>query len=512
MKKKFLILTALCVAFAASFFTLYRGYNKPSEAPKVSEPDAIAVPQVGADEVESKAPERWPISPLSPVLKSSAVSQVGPPSKNSPPKRYLTVNPIKLEEKVVSKNENGIRVDIRYPQISGLIDKSLESRINADIKSYGDRLLNYGELYSKGLKEIGQNFYMSASFNNVICINLYQRAQVEEEYITMQETLLYELVEGRKLELKDIFAKGSDFPRVLNRAVEEHILKNNLEEQILKAPFKGIREGQGFMLTEDRLTLMLEKNEEFVFNFMYFGPSNIVFRLSSFSGLVDIYDKFSAGNKKIYESEEFKKKTLPNDFDVKFIQTNNIKDNYKAILYSFRFENMKNSILERELNELCSDSGEEKLKSLLPKAFDKSKGFDSVPTVNRSYILTANYCDLICIEVNEDLYIPEVKHSSTSWHSAYNTATGKKLLLQDFFRGGYDWNTGLSDYIKESARNNSIELQFDGLNKLIEESDFGFDEEHLWINLKPDIDLGKNREIFSIPFTHFGYENLAIVF
>jgi hypothetical protein len=512
MRKKLLILIVLCIAFTAFFFTLYKAYDKPLEAHKVSEPDAIAVPQVGVAEVESKVPERWPIPPLSPVLKASAVSQEGPPNKISPPKRYLTVNPIKLEEKVLSKNENGLRVDIRYPQLRGLIDKSVESRINADIKGYGDRLLNYGELYSKGLKEIGQNFYMAASFNNVICINLYQRAKVEEEYITMQETLLYELVEGRKLELKDIYTKGADFPRILNRSVEEHILKNNLEEQILKAPFKGIREGQGFLLTEDRLTLMLEKNEEFVFNFMYFGPSNISFKLSSFGGLVDIYDKFSAGNKRIYELEEFEKKPLPNDFDVKFIQVNTVKDNYKAILYGLRFDNMKNSIIQKQLNELCSNSGEEKLKELLPKDFTKNKGFDLVPTINRYYRLIANYCDLICIEVNEDIYIPDAKHSNTSWHIAYNTVTGKKLLLRDLFKGGYDWNTALSDYIKVSARSNSIELQFDNLSKLIEESAFWFDEEQLWINLKPSEEPGKNSQIFSIPFTHFGYENLAIEF
>lgn len=512
MKKKLLVIMVLCIVFTASFFTFYEAKDKPAEVPKVSESDELAAPQIIVAEAEREAPGRWPIPPLSPVLKDSGIFQEDPPSKNSPPKRYLTVNPIKLEEKVISKNDNGIRVDIRYPQISDLINKSLESRINADIKGYGDRLLNYVETYSNGLKEVGQNFHMYANFNNVICINLYQRAHIEEEYITMQETLLYELVEGRKLELKDIFAKESGFPRILNQAVEGHILKNNLEEQILKAPFKGIREGQGFTLTEDRLILMLEKNEEFVFNFMYFGPSNITFKLSSFGGFIDIYDKFSSGNKGIYESDEFKKKPLPNDLDVKFIQVNNVKDNYKAILYGLRFENMKNSLLERELNEFCSDAGEEKLKLLLPKDFGGNKGFDLIPTINRSYILTANYCDLICVEVNEDLYIPGLKQSSSIWHSAYNTVTGKKLLLQDLFIEGYDWSTSLSDYIKGSADKNSIELELNNLNKLIAESDFWFDEEQLWINLKPGEESGKGYQIFSIPLTHFGYENLAIEF
>lgn len=513
MKKKYIFISLF---IAACILIIEMLFSKPVDnvsITEISKEQVLTTPQPTTPTSEVKSPKRWPIPIASPIMKAGDSMPASPGTSTMKPKRYLIKNPIKIDEESVSQNENGINIQLRYPQIKGLADTVVQSRINDDIKGYADRLVENAKLYSKDLKEVMLHYNITANYNNVICINIYQNVWLNDDTFLMPETLLYELVDGRRLELRDLFNSCAGFPRILNRSIEEYILKRNLEEQILKSSFKGIREGQRYELGESTLTILLDKNDEFTFNMMINQPSSITFKLAQFSGYIDIYDKFSNPAKKIYISGENKRKMIPNDFEARYINLENVKDNYRSTVHGSMFTGMKNLELQEKLNAMCSNTAEEEFKKLLPEIPKKIDDFNVKPYIIRSYFLTGNYCDVICIEGSEYYSIPGGKSNKSKWHTTYNIINGKTLELKDIFKNDFDWKASLIGFIKQDSDKRNVKLEEADWEDKIDMADFWFSEEVLSLNLSPEIfieDERLNENIFHIPFEYIGDENCAI--
>lgn len=516
MKKKWIFTGAIFIFALMSsliFIKLFPQSSKDDTTVSINEPITPTKPKAAIAPAEGWESLRWPVPPIIPVIKSSGNLESATAMVTKAPKRYLIKNPIKIKEVNISQASNEIKIELRYPQIEGLLDVNVQRRINEDLKDYAERLIKKSATYRKDLKEVTLYYNISANYNNVLCINLWESAWLIDDYIVKQETLLYELVDGKSLALKDVFSSSANFPELLNSALEENILKGNLEEQILKSPFKGIREGQNYELTDSRLTLSMDKNNEFAFNMMVYLPNIFTFRLAQFNGFIDIYDKFADPGREIYVSHSKKKIMLPNDMEEKFINIYEIRDNYRFEVYGRKFTGMKNHELEKKLNEICSYVGEEEFKKLLPKNQEKTNNINEMPMVTRNYHLTANYSDVICIESSIHYRIPGIKTSNSIWHETYNVTTGKKLQLQDLFEKNFDWKKSIGDFIRLETEKRNMKLEGVDINQAISKSDFWFDTEGLWLNLTPEIfleDRTKNENVFFLSFEYLGDENLTI--
>ena len=480
--------------------------KEPVQTTALSTPLTLNTPTVSPDLV------RWPTPTFSPVLEDNSKAVDTANLLNKPPKRYLISNPIKVNENKLSQEKSTYKMELSYPQIDGILDLSVQNRINNDIKGYADSFQKEAELYQKDLKEIRMNYNVTANYNNILCINIYQHIILNDDYLMRQETLLYELVSGKKLELKDIFAENTDFPGILNRKIEQYILKNNLEEDILKSPFKGIRVGQGFELTENSLRILFTKNNEINTIGMIYGPDSFIFKLKEFNGLIDIYDKYLNPGKELYQATALKRKMIPNDFEEKFMRIEYMRDKYRAAVTGRMFSGMKNNEFEKKLNDICSYSGENEFKKLIPGNIEKSDDYNKMPYILRDYGILANYCDVLCLVCYEHYRIPEGASKDSQWHMSYNVLTGKKLELKDLFKNNFDWKTAIKNRVTTELSRRNLKLDAN-LDTAMNKADFWFDDETLWINLKPDEKIGDpmvSNNIFNFTFESLGEDNFII--
>ena len=104
---------------------------------------------------------------------------------------------------------------------------------------------------------VGMNSFIALSANNLL--------SVSTTYFDSNPIhgLLFRLSDGKKLGLKDIFTKGTDYVSLLNKQVELAILEGEIDEgEILYKPFSGIKPDQEFLLNYSDLYIISEREKE----------------------------------------------------------------------------------------------------------------------------------------------------------------------------------------------------------------------------------------------------------
>ncbi len=172
-----------------------------------------------------------------------------------------------------------------YVAVHGLKDEKVEQSINEQIKQMFDRL--YDDSYYppyRGMKlrlaqfeekheqyEIRRdvNVYNMFNFNGVLCVYAYLDIMLEDGDNTFwsigeADALTFDLATGEVLTLADFFDKNTDYIALLNKEVDDYLMKNGFdsgseEKSIdfeyvagpsitLTAPFKGIKPEQKFFV------------------------------------------------------------------------------------------------------------------------------------------------------------------------------------------------------------------------------------------------------------------------
>ena len=120
----------------------------------------------------------------------------------------LTINELK-------ETYNDLEIEI--PELQGLKNINIQNKINKDIK---DRV--YEALES--LTDIRYaNFYTRANFANVISISYYIGIENTSEHITLN----YNLVDGERLKVEDLFVSDADLTEIVRNAFYLAMVQNN---------------------------------------------------------------------------------------------------------------------------------------------------------------------------------------------------------------------------------------------------------------------------------------------
>jgi len=109
----------------------------------------------------------------------------------------------------------GVAEVLSIPQISGLKNKEIENKINEDIKN---RIIEKGKELVKNIDNIEVDFYFGeyylANYSNIISLQCYFYNKNDWEILDFCN-LNYELINGNRLKLDDIFADGTDLKTIL---------------------------------------------------------------------------------------------------------------------------------------------------------------------------------------------------------------------------------------------------------------------------------------------------------
>lgn len=239
-----------------------------------------------------------------------------------------------LIEKVIKSFDGEDSIEI--PQISGLKDKQIENKVNADIeKRVNDKIK---EIKGNGGEEIDTTRYSIyyRGFSNVISFNFTIR-YVNNDNRNYEDLFFnYELVNGERLKFEDLFTSNADIINIIRRAYYREISSNvsywfenegdiyfdkekntwfGLREIYDENTYQYIEEYQEYVpnLSEYDINKKIKEFENSKDEF-YFTPSRLIFGGASieFKDIADdvvIYDKYLT-EESLFENDNIGQKNL----------------------------------------------------------------------------------------------------------------------------------------------------------------------------------------------------------
>lgn len=326
-------------------------------------------------------------------------------------------NDLIIEEKIVETLKvDGEDVEIKIPQINGLKNKTVENKVNTDIRNRISEII--GKFASNSeVKNVNSYYDMTGNFSNVISglwhISYEDTSKHEEEvYIN------YELVNGKRLKLEDFFIKDMDFNTLIRKMVYKEIARGEAyyydKEKQTWMDYIGL----GYVESPEYVEHDSDRDEEYLNKIMkrfmkknekdfYFSPTqihiklddndyydgvgciyhyNYYYYLKDIANEVTIYDKYLT-KESIYESQDIGTKniwtcSIPTELCVEygFAAENLYYEIASSYYYQFAYQYKGyeyESLLEKILNK-AAKVAQEKVEEYKKIASDNPEKFHIV--------------------------------------------------------------------------------------------------------------------------------------
>ena len=440
-------------------------------------------------------------------------------------RRFIYRNSLEVEYKEESSNDNNKNTSKYYPQIIGLINKDVEKRVNESIASYVDVLYSEaeafipsGDIITRANLSVSTN--IAYSCNNVIFIQYYSGASYDTDrepdsnmHAGAERAEGFDLNTGNKLELKDLFIKGTDYENIINNHIIMDIIKYNYDDpdsMYMNKPFQGIKENQNFSFDENYLTIIMdESNDEFN---TYENSIMITIPLREIGDKLAIFDRYFDEDINIFENKRVKF-LMPNYM---YYKKNDgifdVGENYRIYIEEGKFLNSDNAEAENILEPMISHNMDVEGFKERADLFNKSYPGEHYGEIYHSadiMIQSGGYLSMIvysAIEENE-IVTGEQRYIN------FNLNNNKIMTLKDIFTDGYDYKNKIIKILKENDKYNYNYYLYN--SSIVEEGMVLLEDKFYFGNNYVYIDLyqpgQENPDFFIwIEFEDIGYENLAI--
>lgn len=229
-------------------------------------------------------------------------------------------------------------VEVEIPKIRGLKNKTVEDKVNNDIKNRISEVINK---LPDNSKVRYASYTITGNFSNVLsgyCDINYEDDKNNNESIAIN----YELINGERLKLEDLFVKDMDFNTLIRKMVYKEMERNALGREAVSAVYydkktqKWLREYYDYeedkekiiedepYITENDLNKMMKEFINDKEKNFYFSPTklnvdldldyddysiNPYYYFKDIANEVTIYDKYLT-KESIYESQNIGAKNL----------------------------------------------------------------------------------------------------------------------------------------------------------------------------------------------------------
>ena len=247
-------------------------------------------------------------------------------------------NDLVIEEAAVTK-EN---VEIRYFQISGLKNKTIENKINKEIEHIA---LNWYKEEIKNLKEV-INVYVSmwnaANFANTISFDLTYVAKINDDadgFYQGTKGLNYDLNTGEKISVDKVFTSDAPIENILRRSAYYSFVSGRIEDNLA-----GDLIVSDYGEIEDEIVEIINTYKKGQITEFYYTPQMIylmytkdkmlTIQMKDFPEYIAIYNRFLS-EESLYES---------NDIGIKDIYT--LANRYSDIYYYNNYQKADNYFID----------------------------------------------------------------------------------------------------------------------------------------------------------------------
>ena len=264
-------------------------------------------------------------------------------------------NDLVIEEKAITQD----KIEIRYLQIAGLKDKTVQNKINKEIEQIA---LNCYKDEVKDLKEIVNiqvSMWEAANFANTISFELSYTAKIDDDndgYYQGFQGINYDLNTGEKITINELFTSDAPIKDIVRQSAYYNLLANRTEDNLAgdlivadygnieDEVFEVIKEFQKGRLTEFYFTPMQ-------INIYYKENQVITINMEKFAEYIAIYNRYLS-NETLYENNNIGIKnlyTLTRRYnDVYYYNNYQNEDNY-FIDISIDFQSTEDDVFAKKL-------------------------------------------------------------------------------------------------------------------------------------------------------------------
>ncbi|KMK75627.1 DUF3298 and DUF4163 domain-containing protein [Alkalihalobacillus pseudalcaliphilus] len=165
------------------------------------------------------------------------------------------------------------RIDIYFPQITGLSHVTIEQEMNKRIESQVYRMIRKQGYLENPETEITGGFDLKNNQRNILSFtNSHYSYSGGAHGLTMVRSLTVDVQTGRVYALRDLFKKGSNYQQRINELIRMQIKTRKLD---LLNEFKGIHPNQYFYVADKTLVIYFQLYElqAYVYGLTYFPIS-----------------------------------------------------------------------------------------------------------------------------------------------------------------------------------------------------------------------------------------------
>lgn len=406
-------------------------------------------------------------------------------------KEFLTVNGIEIREGILK--DTGL--DVRYPQIDGLLDQKVRERINTDIRNsvevfVGELAARHqdviGKQAARGEAAVSAGYGVHGNYNNVLSISECFNIHVGGAWEGWIKTYTYSLETGQRLGLADVFSKDANYRSLVNSVITEQILRENIDETSMSRPFEGVKDGQEFLVGDSDITICFNPDSQWHYSL---HPVNFEFRIpfSRLEGAADIFDKYASPSGRLYASEKLKKKWLPNDLEIVLKKLSSAGDGYRAEASYVEIRGIENRAMEGEINRMLEERAREFVndKSFLERAVKTTGKKGELPFKARHINVRGNFAGKLCLLQEDHVFIPNGKGEFSMSSYCFDLEKGRPLTMKDLLGKYPEYRAKIVEKTKKRLRERGLDPALAGdFETLAAKTGFFFDENMIFIYFK----------------------------
>lgn len=365
-------------------------------------------------------------------------------------------NDLKIEEKSVTKE----KVEIRYLQISGLKNKTIENKINKEIEilalnCYKDKIKDLNEVINVSI-----NMWELSNFANTISFELSYMAKIDDDddgvYLGIKG-INYDLNTGEEITIDEIFTSDVPIEDVLRQSAYNSLMSctidTNLIGELIVSDYGDIE--------DDIAELIYSYKKGKITNFCY-SPIDITIiydnihsiniDMEDFAEYIAIYNRYLSEDS-LFESEDIGMKNV-------YTLTNRRKD----ALYYTNYQNEDNYFIEISIDFQCTEDDEFAKMIAQNKIIEIEKEIEKVKQKVRE-----NPNNFYILNYYIDIYTGEEMTTKQTFTKCYEIGNSYEMTVHDFEENVEDiiieYNRQMNDggypeYIYDFS--NVLKIEFQG--------------------------------------------------
>lgn len=372
--------------------------------------------------------------------------------------KYLLQNGIKINYQNDALKNTNTEIPFSIPQISGLVNKDLEKKINQSILADTEKEI---KSYISKTNLNFQSHYLSCQValnaNNLLSIGIFL-----DDYPPLAG-FLYRLTDGKRLFLKDIFTEGTDYVSLINEKMPEAILQGDKnQEENLMAPFSSVKPDQDFILSDSKLYMVFNEGEG-----GFVERAGVAIPLTKIDDYVDVTDRYSGTERKTQLNSNLivRVNNVFNTDQGEVIKrdTYNILTHYPQIsgLRDAAFENTINTTIKNSINEVLNYPN---LDNMFKNKFPKGTS-----DLLAGLYVRFNHYGILCIQRNVN--VPQLQgfeefNKVYSFDLIKKKVIDSKDILKDYISKNKELESKLTSLIKQSMQYSNNPQINDFINKV----------------------------------------------